>query len=236
MCLTALALLAPSAVLAVGKYDHQKICLKENNDEGCGVLIEQAVAKDLPGVIERKGNVLSIHLRNGKTIKRKNATDPDGTVSDGESFHVMTACNYLPDSGYLEICHTGWEWWNIEFVNIKSGVSVSSDGLPVYSPSGRRALMVEAIDYGVGFNRIEIWRFDKKRPVKEFQMEISSSEDNQTEGSSEKDEEVSSWSNLAWLDAAWKSETEIQVNGSPDSPPSPYSLVKKGRKWIFKKK
>lgn len=227
VCIIALILLAPSAVLAVGKYDPEKICLKEkDNSLACDLLIEQAVAKDLPGVIERKGNVLSIRLRNGKTVKRKNATDPDGTASDGESFHEMSACNYLPDSGYLEICHIGWEWIRVEFVNIKSGASVSYDGLPVYSPSGRRALMVEVNDDGGGFNRIEIWRFDKKRPVKEFQMEKSSEEESVD----------SSWSNLSWLDAVWKSETEILVNGSPDSPPSPYSLVKKGRKWILKKK
>lgn len=237
VCLTALALLAPSAVLAVGKYDREKICLKEkDNFSACNLLVEQAVVKDIPGVIERKDNVLSIHLRNGKTVKRKNATDSDGTASDGESFHEMWACNYLPDSGYLEICHIGWEWRRVEFVNIKSGASVSSDGLPVYSPSGRRALMVESNEDGVGFDRIEIWRFDKKRPVKEFQIERSFNEDNQTEDSSGEDEEVFSWSSLEWFDAVWKSETEIQVNGSPDSPPSPYSLVKKGRKWIFKKK
>lgn len=229
VCLTALALLAPSAVLAVGKYDREKICLKEkDNFSACNLLVEQAVAKEAPGVIEHKGNVLSIHLRNGKTME---------LVADkncSECCNDLWACNYLPDRAYVEICHRCLEWHKTVFINISSGTSVSSAGLPVYSPSGRRALMVEVNDDGGGFNRIEIWRFDKKRPVKEFQMEESSEEESVD----------SSWSNLEWSDAVWKSETEILVNASPDSqanvssglPLSSYSLVKKGRKWILKKK
>lgn len=211
VCLTALALLAPSAVLAVGKYDREKICLKENNYEACDLLIEQAVAKQAPGVIERKGNVLSIHLRNGKTVE---------LVADkncGECCNDLWVCNYLPDRAYVEICHRCLEWSKTVFININSGKSVSSGGVPVYSPSGRRALMVEASDGAV--DGVEIWRFDRKRPVKEFKLEDSSANNED-----------------AWFQAVWKSETEIQANAPSSSPPASYHLIKKGDTWEFKEK
>lgn len=222
VCIIALAFLVPSAVLAVGKYDREKICPKEkDNFSACDLLVEQAVAKDILGIIERKGAVLRIHLRNGKILERKNV----GTDSGCESCYVMSACGYLPAMGYLEICYTGWEWHKTEFVNINSGRSVAVDGQSFHSPLERRAVIVESSDGGV--DMIEIWRFDRKRPVKEFHMEPPSGED---------EEEVSSWPRLRWFDVVWKSETEIQVNGPPDESPSSYRLVKKGRKWEFKEK
>jgi len=69
VCIIALAFLVPNAVLAVRKYDSEKICKKEkDNFSACDLLVEQAVAKDILGVIERKGAVLRIHLKNGKIL------------------------------------------------------------------------------------------------------------------------------------------------------------------------
>ncbi|MCW5206731.1 hypothetical protein VU08_07355 [Desulfobulbus sp. F5] len=229
LCIITLAFLVPSAVLAVGKYDREKICPKEkDNFSACDLLVEQAVAKDIPGVIERKGAVLRIHLRNGKIMARKNVR----TAADCDSCHENWVCNYLPNSGYLEICQRGWWWSAAKFVNIQSGSSGTAIGRSSYSPLGRRALMVELSDDS-GVTGVEIWRFDSKRPVKEFELKYSS----------EEDEEEFLGYNLAWEDAVWKSETEIQIKGSLDSqenpssgvPLSSYRLVKEGHTWKIEK-
>lgn len=203
----ALILVTSNIAAAAGKYDREKICPRPNDISECDLLVEKAVASQIPGVVERRGAVLYIHAKNGKTLERK---DSGPKVKETESWKRWV-CNYFPANGYLEVCYRLWESSKSEFVNINSGSSISIDGWPVYSPLGHRVLMVNG--YGGEVYSLEVWRFDEKGPLKEFRIESPP-------GAGE-----------MWEMPIWKSENEILPDLSSSASPLKYRLVRERNSW-----
>lgn len=202
--LITLTLLGVSVLaLAKGKYDSEKICQEINPVSECDHLVEKTVSKDVPGIIERKGQALKIHAKSGKTVERTNSN------ASGEGHKEMWVCDYFPKYGYVRVCYRFWESSGTEFVNIHSGSSNFVAGWPIYSPSGQRILMVNG--YGGAVYSLEIWRFEEQKLFKEFHSE--------------------SPPGPGWETAAWKSENEIEPNQSSLPRGPRYILLRKAGSW-----
>ena len=196
------------ASLASGSYVPEKICPQPNYTLECDVLVENAVAKDIPGVIERSGPVLQIHARNGKIVEKKNAS-PE--IREAESWKLW-ACDYLPESGFVRLCYRLWESSKTEFINIRSGQVVAMAGWPIYSPSRGSVLMVDG--YGGEIYSLEIWRFGTNGLQKEFRLESPPGE--------------------GWEVPRWKEEGKIETNPGSRASGQRYTLIKEPTGWILR--
>lgn len=174
------SLVLPSSAHAAG-YAPALLCPDKASVLECDRLVEQAVAKDVPGVIKRQGPLLKLHAANGKTVEWRNAS------STAEPQQTTWACDYFPAFGFIRMCHRLMEASATEFVNIRSGDSVAVKGWPIYSPSGKRMLIVDGYDDTV-FS-LEIWRFEAGRLVREFRAESPAGD--------------------GWETASWNSEHKI---------------------------
>ncbi|MCW5200564.1 hypothetical protein VU07_01925 [Desulfobulbus sp. F4] len=214
-CAAVLAMLLalPGAALAEGKYSRDTLC-KEKGQEiaphDCNLRVEQAVAKDIPGVIERKGPVLRLHTKRGKVLERKNSGPK---VKESLSW-VLWACDWLPESGFVEICYGFYESSKSEFIHLKTGKAVELDGWPIYSPSRRRVLMADG--YAEEMDSLEIWRFEEQGMVREFR--------------------VKSPPGKGWEQPVWNSESEIEAKPSPDEQESGllHRLVQGKSGWVLR--
>lgn len=186
---------ASGSAPAEGKYNPAKICPDANRTPQCDHLLEKAVARDVPGVIERRGAVLRIRAKNGKTIERKNSPHT------GEGHKEVWVCDFLPAHGYLRLCYRFWESSGTEYVNIRSGSANFIGGWPTYSPSGQRMLMVNG--YAGDVFGVEIWRFEMTRMVREFNMGRPPMQ--------------------GWETGVWKGEDAIEA--VPDHVPGPASHI-----------
>ncbi len=148
---------------AANRYNPELLCPANPSVAECDRLVEQAVAQDVPGVIERQGPLLKLHAANGKTVEWRNA-DPAG-----EQQQTAWACDYVAAFGFIRVCHRLLEASATEFVNIRTGDSLHLKGWPIHSPSGKRMLIVDGYDDAI-FS-LEIWRFEAGRLVREFRTE-----------------------------------------------------------------
>lgn len=195
------------ASLAGDGYAPEKIC-PQPITPGCDALVESAVAKDVPGVIERSGPVLRIRAGNGKIVERKNA-GPE--IWEAGSWKVW-ACDYLPESGFVRLCYRLWESSKSEFIHIKSGEAVAIDGWPIYSPSRGSVLMVDG--YGGEIYSLEIWRFRKNGLLKEFSREFPPG--------------------VGWEIPRWNGEGDIETNPESKVSGPRHKLVKEPIGWVLR--
>ena len=80
---------------AANRYNPELLCPANPSVAECDRLVEQAVAQDVPGVIERQGPLLKLHAANGKTVEWRNA-DPAG-----EQQQTAWACDYVAAFGFI---------------------------------------------------------------------------------------------------------------------------------------
>lgn len=166
--------LVATGAYAADRYDRNIICKDLSPSANCALHIEQAIAKDVPGVIQRTGLVLTIKAKNGSQIKRKNSPPfTDG----GTSVYV---CYYLPEHKILQLCHYLNETLQTEYFHIENGNSVTAGGFPTYSPSKHRAVL--AGRYYEQLGSIVIFRFEKKSLVREFEYIASPNKESYSVG------------------------------------------------------
>lgn len=198
------AALFSAPLSAADRYDRTKICGNTKYIE-CDLLIEKAISKSIPGVIDRTGRVITIHARDGKTIERVGT----GREIKGEGSRNIWVCDYLPTYGYLRLCYRLWERAQTEYVDLDTGESVLIKGFPQYSPSGQRALF---IDHHVNsVFGIEIWRFEKSQITREFQYSPSSEFFAETE--------------------RWENENEISLASQFSANVARYRILKRKENW-----
>lgn len=202
--LLVLLICLPGAAVTQDKYSIERLCPDQWG--GCDLVVEAEVAKDIPGVIERDGEVLRLHAKNGVTVDRVN--------SGGEAGKTMWVCDYFPESDYVRICHRYLESSGTEFLSIATGSSSLVGGfVESYSPSRQRILVFHATEDGI--YGIAIWRFAAEKLV--LELEAESPED------------------MGWVRSRWGSENEIDLVPESDDSGPRYALVKTADVWQIRK-
>jgi hypothetical protein len=164
----------------------------------------------VPGVIQRKGLVLTISARNGKQLFRKNSPPfTDGGIS-------VYVCNYLPKFQILQLCHYLNETLKTEYFLIENGNSVSVPGFPKYSPSTNRAVLVGSYHEVIG--SIVILRFKKGSIVHEFEYTASQSDNRFAMGIS---------------GVSWSGENKITFGPALGTKPNPF-LEETKSGWVIR--
>jgi hypothetical protein len=134
---------------------------------------EEKIIKRLSNIITRKADKLFIKLKNGKTISRTNVPckKADEDLCKWGSFWDYSVYDYLEDYGFLLIEKHSYEYSEYELISVEDGRSLIIQGLPTFSHDKNRFIVNVNPIYDNLVSRLEIWRIEDGKVIKEFNYE-----------------------------------------------------------------
>lgn len=134
---------------------------------------EEEVIKRFPNIVTRKADKLFIKLKNGKTISRIDVPckESDTDLCKWGSFWNYSFYDYLKDCGYLLIEKHSYEYSEYELISIVDGSNLTIQGLPTFSHDKKRFIVNVNPIYDNFVSRLEIWRIEGSKFIKEFDYE-----------------------------------------------------------------
>ena len=134
---------------------------------------EEELIKRLSDIITRKADKLFVKLKNGKTISRTDVhcMKPDTDLCMWGDFWDYSVYDYLKDSGFLLIEKHSYEYSEYELISVVDGSSLIIQGLPTFSHDKKRFIVNVNPIYNNFVSRLEIWRIEGSKFIKEFHYE-----------------------------------------------------------------
>jgi hypothetical protein len=134
---------------------------------------EEDVIKKFSNILTRKADKLFVKLNNGKTISRTDipCKETDADLCKWNTFWNYRAYDYFNDSGFLLIEKQSYEYSEYELISIRDGSSLVIQGLPTFSPDKKRFIVNVNSIYDNFVSRLEIWRIESDKFIKEFNYE-----------------------------------------------------------------
>ncbi len=134
---------------------------------------EEDVIKKSSNIVARKGGQLFVKLQNGKTITRTNVPckEADETLCMSNKFWDFSVYDYLKDARYLLLEKHSYENSEYELISIADGRSLLIEGLPTFSHDAKRFIVNVNPIYNDFVSRLEVWRIDDGKFIKELSYE-----------------------------------------------------------------
>jgi hypothetical protein len=115
---------------------------------------EDKLIRSLSGRVERQGSTLTLQTNQAPVVLTDVSCEPDPTPQECVS-HELVAHDSAHRVYLVE--NTYYEGHDYTLVTEEAGLAVRIKGVPHYSPSGRRIVVVNA-DEAFSFNGIQLWR------------------------------------------------------------------------------
>lgn len=134
---------------------------------------EEDVINRYSNIVTRKADKLFVKLNNGKTISRTDVPckESDTDLCKWSSFWSYRVYDYLKDCGFLLIEKQSYEYSEYELISIQDGSSLIIQGLPTFSPGKKRFIVNVNPIYHNFVSRLQIWRIEGGKFIKEFNYE-----------------------------------------------------------------
>ncbi len=168
LCISLLAIIGSSVALAenLKGIPVDSIC-SELNPRNEDELIK---TKNLSKSVVRKADKLFVKLANGKTISKTDipCKEADQDLCKWNSFWNYSVHDYFKDSGFLLLEKHSYEYSEYELMSVVDGRSLIIQGLPTFSHDNRRFIVNVNPIYNNFVTRLEIWRIEHTKFMKEF--------------------------------------------------------------------
>lgn len=134
---------------------------------------EEDVIRKSSNIVTRKGNKLFVKLQNGETITRTDVPckEADETSCMSNKFWNFSVYDYLKDARYLLVEKHSYESSEYELISIADGRSLLIEGLPTFSHDAKRFIVNVNPIYNDFVSRLEVWRIDDGKFIKELSYE-----------------------------------------------------------------
>jgi len=142
-----------------------KACDETESAALCEKLIEANQMKAFPGIAVRDGDVLRLKTRAGvPPVELRDFGDPDDET--GVAYRAYALWDYWPQRKVAVVSVMTQASESYLLVDLDGGQETRLVAEPLLSPDGQRFLVADLCDKKCG-NAIQIWRFDRARPVRE---------------------------------------------------------------------
>lgn len=134
---------------------------------------EEKLLKKIANIITRKADNLFLKLENGKTISRTNVPckKADIDLCKWGDFWDYRVYDYFKDCGFLLMEKHSYEYSEYELISVVDGSSLIIGGLPSFSHDKKRFIVNVNPIYDNFVSRLEIWKIDGSKFIKEFNYE-----------------------------------------------------------------